>query len=371
MGEALGGRSVSATPRYIRYKPANKATVLYEIELDHQRTSAVINIKVGDLRKALARPEARSLAASARGRCLSPEPLMFLESPRALVEWYPARLGLPGLVFDVRSMTDQLEASGHPLRDPILVAYKPERRTVERWGSVYVKAYVEDAEYRRAWRGLEAAAALPGIVAPAALGSVPTHRLTVQAEVVAEDATTLPALGQAVARLHSSSPPGGTPWTSPADQLDLAWRTAAQVAWLLPDLEGDLAMVLTALERVAPAPRDDAVVVSHGDLKVDNAVATSTGVALLDFDHMCLAEPASDAANAAAHMVEGGPGDLVVAIDALEELLSGYGKRPRDLLWYLAVSILCRAVYPFRLLRMDWPARIGQMVEHSAELLAA
>lgn len=373
LSEALAEPDVRATPRYLRYKPANKATLLYEVQVKEELTWAVISIKVGNAKRDLRRPEAATVAARARDRCLSPKPLMFLPEPRAMVEWYPARVSIPGLAFDRERLGEALSASGHrrPLEEPVLVTYKPERRAVLRWGSVYLKAYAATDEYQLALRGADRSSALAGLGAPSAVAWLPEERL-VALEAVAgvPEAPDLGCLGKTLAILHRSPASPGLPVTDAGSQLELARSAAGQLAWLVPELEEPLASLLAVLSATVPAATR--MVPSHGDLHLGQAITTSGGVALLDFDHMCLASPALDPARLAAHLVLGGKPDLQLARAALDELLAGYGLRiPYDLPWYLAVSILGRALFPLRLLHADWPGRLRQMVADAHEALAA
>ena len=140
------------------------------------------------------------------------------------------------------------------------------------------------------------------------------------------------------------------------------------MAWLVPDLAEPVSALMADLRRSAPAPGQP--VLSHGDLHLDQALGIGAEVRLVDFDHLCMAEPAHDPATLAAHLVNGGDDELEPATLVLDELLSGYGPRPPALGWHLAVAILRRATYPFRLLEQDWPARLGRMVEDAGRALA-
>jgi Phosphotransferase enzyme family len=369
LAEALGSTPVEAEPRYLRYKPGNKAMVLYAVAVAGRRTAAVVTIKVGNARAVLRRPEAAEVAIRARERCLSPEPFQFLPEIRALVEWYPARVSIPGLAFDPLRLGDALAAAGlsRPTDPPVLVSYKPERRAVQRWGGTYVKAYADSAEYARAGSAAERAARL-GIGCSAPVARIDEERLLALAELPRSDGVAgLREIGAVLARLHRAETGAGLQSSPAIAQLAMARRTAMQVAWLVPELEGLLQSVLAALERGLP---DDApLVASHGDLHLDQVVPTAAGPALVDFDHLCLASPALDPATLAAHLVRGGEGDLAFARATLEELLAGYGRTPAGLDWHLAAAILGRATYPLRELRRDWPERIAGMVEDAWRLL--
>src|SRR5438552_8529160 len=87
LAQTLDSAAVEAAPRYLRYKPASKATVLYEVAVNGRRTAAVVSIKVGNVRRELRRPEAAVAACRGRQRCLSPEHFQFLAEPGALVAW--------------------------------------------------------------------------------------------------------------------------------------------------------------------------------------------------------------------------------------------------------------------------------------------
>src|SRR5438552_15522620 len=89
LASVLPGRAVQARPRYVRYKPANKAVVLYDVEVDGRWTAAVLTVAaLRDLRKQVER-HGRSVREDVRVRCAAPEPISFLEEGSALVEWYP------------------------------------------------------------------------------------------------------------------------------------------------------------------------------------------------------------------------------------------------------------------------------------------
>jgi hypothetical protein len=368
--EALDGWPVEATPKYLRYKPASKATVLYEVTVAGRRTVAVVTVKVGNAARTLRLPDAAEVARRAHDRCLSPKPFQLLPEPGALVEWYPARVSMPGLAFDPARLAGVLEAAGisPPQEAPVLVSYKPERRAVQRWGSVYVKSYADAGEHLRAASAAERAARLPGIASSAPVARIDEERLLALAELPRSDVAGAPReIGALLARLHAARVGGGLEGSPAGLQLALARSTAMHVAWLLPELEGPLQSVLAALAR--RLPDDAAFVTSHGDLHLDQVIPTADGLALIDFDQMCLAAPARDPAALAAHLVRGGEDDLSAARTTLDELLAGYGHSPAGLDWHLAAAILGRATYPLRELRPDWPRRIARMVEDAARLV--
>src|SRR5438445_5075264 len=71
----VGGRRVTAAPRYVRYKPGNKATVLHDVVVDDRRTCAVVSVAAHrNLRKVVHRG-ADVVTGAVRSRCVSPEPV--------------------------------------------------------------------------------------------------------------------------------------------------------------------------------------------------------------------------------------------------------------------------------------------------------
>ena len=369
--QPLVGTHLEVAPRYARYKALNKATFLYDVAAGERRTAVVVTVAaLRDLRKVLARPETEQLAAAARPRCLSDTPVAFLDEPAILVEWYPARVGLPGMAADPRHLVEPgleaVAAAGAP-DEPTLVSYKPERRAVLRWGRTYMKAYLGEADYRAAVVGLRASGPLAGMGAPALLAQVDDLRLTFQAEVDGREGASPRELGDVLARLHGCRPSCRLDEQLAADHLAGAASTAEQVGWLVPALREPVSALVADLRRTAPDPGP--LVLSHGDLHLDQALGDGDTVRLVDFDHLCMADSGHDPATLAAHLVNGAEGELERAIGVLDEVLAGYGQRPPALAWHLAVEILRRATYPFRLLEVDWPARLARMVDDARRAL--
>jgi aminoglycoside phosphotransferase (APT) family kinase protein len=117
-------------------------------------------------------------------------------------------------------------------------------------------------------------------------------------------------------------------------------------------------------------PIHDRLVPSHGDFHDRQVLSHNGEFVVLDLDEMCLAPPAFDLATFGAHLVHGRPGDLERARRVLDALVAGYGPRPADLDWYLAVALLARSPFPFRKdLDAEWPERIWQMVEGARSVL--
>jgi hypothetical protein len=146
----------------------------------------------------------------------------------------------------------------------------------------------------------------------------------------------------------------------PSRQLAAAEASARFVAAILPGIAGRLDALLRELE--ASMPSIDRLVLSHGDFSARQLLVTPNGLAVVDFDAMCLAPAAFDPATYAAHVVSGGPDDLAAASEVLETLLEGYGGRPPGLSWYLSACILRHSRYPFRYVDEQWPERVEGMI---------
>ena len=164
--------------------------------------------------------------------------------------------------------------------------------------------------------------------------------------------------------------------TSPPERLlEAAARKAAVLEAVLPDLAGRLDAVVGRLREAMPAGL--ALVPAHGDFHVDQllvagdgpsfvaadgdprfvAAVGPSGIAVVDFDQMCVAPAALDLATYAADVVRGRPSDLERVHAVLEPLLEGYGGRPEALDWHLAAAVLGRAAHPFQRQVPRWRER--------------
>jgi Ser/Thr protein kinase RdoA (MazF antagonist) len=103
---------------------------------------------------------------------------------------------------------------------------------------------------------------------------------------------------------------------------------------------------------------------------VDQLLLTADGIAVIDFDQMCVAAPALDLATYAADVVRGRDSDLEEVHAVLDPLLAGYGGRPDDLQWHLAAAILGRAAHPFHRQVHEWRRRVELMVTAAEEVRA-
>jgi hypothetical protein len=370
MASALGLTDVLARPRYVRYKPGNKAIVLYDVRLSGAWTTAVVTLAAlkdvsgGGWRR-------RMIAERARSRCLVSEPIQYLEKLRVVVEWYPASRSIPGLVADLSALRDDLERKGIVLGEgeqPALVSYKPERRAVLKWGGAYLKAYVDPTDFEAAASALSTSAGIPGLLTPRPIARYDADRLTVQTELPGSSPSApLPrvGIGRLLATLHGSTM-GDLPPFRRSDHLEGARKTLEHLRALVPERQSTLDRIES---RIAPSGRPETLVPSHGDFHERQVTATPAGPGLVDFDHMCLAEPAYDLCTFAAHRVRGDPDDLQKTSAAIDDLSLEYGARPAEIDWYLPLAIIRRTPFPFRFLESDWPARIARMLDLAESLL--
>ena len=90
-----------------------------------------------------------------------------------------------------------------------------------------------------------------------------------------------------------------------------------------PDLRGLVEPLVHRLERSLPTAL--ALRPAHGDFHVDQLLLDDDGLAVIDFDQMCLAPPALDLATYAADVVRGRGTDAEAIEAVLAPLLDGYG----------------------------------------------
>jgi hypothetical protein len=69
-------------------------------------------------------------------------------------------------------------------------------------------------------------------------------------------------------------------------------------------------------------------------------------------------------------VVRGDPADLEAALGVLDLVVEGYARRPEELSWYLATTILRRAPRPFRHQEEQWPQRMERMVAAAEQVYA-
>jgi aminoglycoside phosphotransferase (APT) family kinase protein len=128
----------------------------------------------------------------------------------------------------------------------------------------------------------------------------------------------------------------------------------------VPELRSRVDRLLDELDETMPDA--GSMVAAHGDFHARQLLDLGEQLAIIDFDRIGLAPPASDLAGYAAHLIFGDPRDVERARAALEALVEGYGSAPPDLSWHLATAVLTRASRPFRRFEPSWPERVEAIV---------
>ena len=350
------------------YKPREMAAVHYRVRIEGRDHDAVAtSIARADLAAIARKPRYVQLARRVDGRSPATNPLRYDPEAEAIVTWLPFDPRLPALAHDGTELARRLRTVGGTSLEcdgePRLIGYKPRGRAVLRMGRHVLKAYGRPRQYDAALAGLMAASSAGALRTGRFEAALPELRLTAQRSVagkrpgaahdVAGEAGELLAALQA-ARLGRLAASG------PERSLASAARKAAVIGAVLPTLRPRLESLLHRLRDEMPAGRPP--VPAHGDFHVDQLLITDGGLAVLDFDQMCLAAPELDLATYAADVVRGRASDLESVQAVLEPLIDGYGRRPEALEWHLAAAIVGRAAHPFQRQVPDWPERVGAMV---------
>jgi hypothetical protein len=329
-----------------------------------------------DLAARAGRPDLLRLARRVDGRAPARDAIGYDADADALLTWLPLDPALPALTEPPGRLAERLAEAGvtvpAPAAEPTIVpeSYKPGDRVVLRIGRHVLKAYGDERACERGEAGLRLAASLP-VRTPRAEACFRDLRLTVQSAVdgasPAPEAAAARA-GELVRRLQAA--PIVPLRRAPPDRLlTLVEEKAAVAARLLPELTRRLARLVERLRRAAPAPSE--LVLAHGDFDADQLLEADEGEPfILDFDDVCMADPALDLATYLADLVQGGEGDrqALAAVRAL--LLAGYGASPPALDWHLAAKIVARTTHPFQRALPDWDERLERMVRTTEELTA-
>ncbi len=354
--------------RLVDYVPGSRCTVLYDVTIDGERHAAVARLDAAQRGWAAAGAPTAPRAAAPIAR-----PMSWDHGLGALVHWFPHDPAIPVLELPAAVLRALVGA----LPDPAPVQtlhYRPGARAVLRVGDVVLNAYGDARGYEAGVRGLALAAQLGGDHAVAPPASHRSARVTTQPLVEGDPVRRARALevapraGAMLRELHGAVNPG-LDVTSPRAQLATASRSAELVATVAPSLARRVRRLTAQLELAAPAA--DGTVVSHGDLNLGRLLDAGGELVLLDFDDACLATPALDVAAFAAGVVNGRDGDLDDARAVLEATIAGYGVRPRNLEWHLAVTLLHRAGRPFRLHEQRWPERTAAIVAAAEAVLGS
>jgi ATP-binding cassette subfamily B protein len=378
LARSLGAASVEEVRlARVLYKPRRKVAVHFRALVDGHPHDAVARAAPnGKLAAELPRYlETIGATCGLNGRSPASIPVAYDEELDALVTWLPFDAALPALVEPPARLADRLLEAGVRVPpggdEPRLLGYKPGARAVIRLGDHVLKAYGSEKRHQRAVHGLVAASALRSVRTARYEACLRELRLTVQSAVdgVVPEAA-LDAAGEAgglARRLHETKL-GRLSERTPEAILAAAARRAELVSAVVPELADRVDALVAWLAETIPDP--GALVLSHGDLHVDQLLRVGTDLALVDFDELCLAPPALDLGTYIADVARGRSGDLA-AIDAVRDpLLEGYGGRPAALEWHVAAVMLTRAAHPFEHFVPGWGRRVGGMVGAAEAVLA-
>jgi aminoglycoside phosphotransferase len=298
---------------------------------------------------------------------------------------------------DDRRLTDiaGLMAAAPPWRDLLggrswvhseVAEYAPERsltvRAVGGDGAVrgYVKTYAPGSRdiaalsRRYAWvaERVDAPAPIGWRTDALALTALPGCRAI---DVADHDAAALAArFGAAIATVHASPPPPGTPRFGRfgAERLD---GSVAAVAAARPDVAGALASVRDRLSLSRPATGHALL---HGDCHPKNALVDGCRVALIDLDQAGIGDPAADVGSHLARLrvtTIVGMRSAAAEAEQTAAFLAGYESvRPppteRSVHWHVAAALIAeQAVRAVNRVRPDVLARLDEVVDAAVEVV--
>jgi Ser/Thr protein kinase RdoA (MazF antagonist) len=345
---------------YVRYRPAKRLLVVYELECGGTAASVVAQANSGgrDLAERATRPASVALVARVSGRTPAATPLAYDTGLEALFQWPPLDLGLPALAETPERLRRELVDAGLELERaddlPRLVKHRHAQRAVLRLDGHIAKVYRNEEALAEAVAALAAAEALPVRTARRE-AVVPELRITVQSLVPGgPPAGVLQVAGRAgdvLAALHGAAPADGLPAESPRDRLRRTGDSADLLATIAPELAPRVEKLMGRLEAQLPA---DDLVTSHGGFHISQLLESDGELAVIDFDGICLAPAARDVASYVASLLDA-PEDLPSVRAALDALCEGYGRRPTGVAWYLSTLALRRARAPFAAFAPHWP----------------
>lgn len=374
LGGLLEDHCVDVRVHSTRYKPGDNIVVEYGVLTPSGWSTAVAYARAGSkLSRKRKNQLNRRLARRVADRVPAVRPLARLPEVSALVQWMPLDLRLPVLADDAQRLTARLAKKGILVAgaEPELLRYWPRRRAVLRFGPYILKLYREPEDFDQAHQALRASASLQRLRTPAYQGKLKARQVTVQEWIPGDAPSLAPAssdqAGAILADLHSATPPA-VRTTRPETLLSKATSRADFVVHLLPELRPEVGALLADLE--ANTPHGGPLVTSHGNFHAGQLLADpAMGLAMIDFDRLCLASPAYDVSSFAAHLAFGRPGDRAVVNAAIDSLVAGYGARPADLAWYLSICLLRRAAVPFRFQDDHWPDAVAELVDLARTVL--
>lgn len=185
--------------------------------------------------------------------------------------------------------------------------------TVVGYGKAYAPGTADVGALARRYGAAAAAlAGHPGLRAPRALAHSADHDLLLLEAMPGERwdhldpverVAAVARLGRAIAVLHGVDPAGLGAGPFGRLRPERVARSCDLVAEALPALAGRVTAIAAALAD-RPEPRDRPVLL-HGDCHPKNALATSTGLALIDLDQAGVGQPAADVGSLLARVRHG------------------------------------------------------------------
>jgi hypothetical protein len=382
VGRTLGERVVvrACDPCYVRYKPATNCIVQYRLALEDADSGrahgTIAHAKLfagGRAGRVWARPSVHELAATAGNDAVRAAHVPELD---ALLQLYPVDVALPALAVVAspagRHVVDELVSDADGARQPELLRYKPARKALLRFGSVYAKlhAHANGGAIHRAGRELLAG----GVPVATAAAYLPRYRLVAHQEAPGAPLRVLRggpafergarAAGAALARLHAAAPVSGLSRHGWAQEAAALAASARAVGVLCPGLAAEAAAlaerIVEALGRIPPVLRT-----LHGDFYDDQVLVAGDGAVLIDLDGMRLGHPLLDVGNFLAHL---SASDERPA--GREAFLDGYGRTTEPHAGtFEAAALLQLAVGPFRRLEPGWPDEVERRLRVAASRL--
>ncbi len=358
----------------VRYKPAGNLVVQYGVRTEAGWSAAVaFASSAADLERKARKLARTPLARRVAARTPALHPIGHLAEVSALVQWMPLDVRLPVVGDDAARLTRRLARKGIDVggaAEPELLRYWPRRRAVIRFGDRVLKVYRDQKDFDQALHALRHSRRLRQVLVPAYEGRLKARRVTLQEWLPGGGPALAPGRSEPAARviaeLHADRLLQARTTTA-TDLLRKARSRGAFVTSLDPGLGPEVADVLTRLAAAVPAPAS--LVTSHGNFHAGQLLATPRGLALVDLDRMCRADPAYDLASFAAHVAFGHESDDETVGATVDSLLTGYGARPPALAWYLSACLLRRAAVPFRYQHERWPEAAARLVRLAGQVL--
>jgi thiamine kinase-like enzyme len=367
------GSSLELSIKGLRYQPAQRLSVHYQLGEREGWSDAVLVMGAGDYGSRVASPEHQTLAKAVGDRSPALSPIARIRELDAMLFFLPLDPSLPALAEPPDAMWRRLEDAGLPLpserSEPLPLGYRARRRAVVKVADHVLKFYASPDSFARAAEGLQMTSGLGRVRTAPFEAALPKARVTAQAFI--QGATPPPSLdtservGTLLAEFHAVVPLA--PWLPDSRQMHKAARRAELLCAIAPAMRRRVGALVETL--VATEPRDGRPVACHGDMHRRQLLDLGERFAMIDFDSMCAAPPALDLAAYAGRAVRRSLGDLHVAVETLDALVRGYGRRPPALGWFLSTYLLRRAPSSFRHMDAEWMERVEAMVRAAEEAL--